>query len=165
MAADDKTEKATPRKRKEARREGRMPRSPDIGAWLSLLVIAMLLPHSMRSATNLFRRLMTESTAGFQDPTAATARRVLSDGLSGLAGVLAPLAIGELMPARDEVELAQRRVVAQCEQVRMCALDRIDQMQLGGGEVLDDELATGDERRDHLFLGRVPRGIQREPQT
>ena len=55
-----------------------MPRSPDIGAWLSLLVIAILLPHSMRSATNLFRQLMTESTAGFQEPTAATARRVLA---------------------------------------------------------------------------------------
>jgi flagellar biosynthetic protein FlhB len=99
VAADDKTEKATPRRRKEARREGRMPRSPDIGAWLSLLVIAMLLPHTMRNATNLFRRLMTESTAGFQDPTAATARRVLSDGLGGLAGVLAPLAIGGVLVA------------------------------------------------------------------
>ena len=48
MAGDDKTEKATPRRRKEARREGRFPRSPDIGAWLSLLVIAALLPHTVR---------------------------------------------------------------------------------------------------------------------
>jgi flagellar biosynthetic protein FlhB len=93
VAGSDKTEKATPRRRKEAKREGRMPRSPDIGAWLSLLVIATVLPHSMRSATSLFRRLMSESTAGFQEPTAATARRVLGDALSGLVGVLAPLAL------------------------------------------------------------------------
>jgi flagellar biosynthetic protein FlhB len=53
----------------------------------------------MRSATTLFRRLMAESTAGFQDPTAATARRVLSDGLTGIAGVLAPLAISGLLVA------------------------------------------------------------------
>ncbi len=93
MAGDDKTEKATPRRRKEARREGRFPRSPDIGAWLSLLVIATLLPRTIRSATDLFRQLMTEATAGFQEPTAATAQKVLSDGLGGLAGVLAPLGL------------------------------------------------------------------------
>jgi flagellar biosynthetic protein FlhB len=97
--SSDKTEKATPRRRKEAKREGRMPRSPDIGAWLSLLVIATVLPHTVRSATNLFRQMMTESTAGFQEPTAATARRVLSDGLGGLAGVLAPLALAGLAVA------------------------------------------------------------------
>ena len=100
MAGDDRTEKATPRRRKEARREGRgQPRSPDIGAWLSLLVIAMLLPHAMRSATSLFRRLMVEATAGFQDPTAATARRVLRDGLTGVVGVLAPLLLAGALVA------------------------------------------------------------------
>ncbi len=99
MAGDDKTEKATPRRRKEARREGRSSRSPDIGAWLSLLVIAILLPHSMGSATNLFRKLMSEATAGFQEPTAATARRVLADGLKGMVGVVAPLAIAGALVA------------------------------------------------------------------
>ena len=59
----------------------------------------MLLPHSMRSATNLFRQLMTESTAGFQNPTADTARRVLADGLGGLAGVLAPLRLAGALVA------------------------------------------------------------------
>jgi flagellar biosynthetic protein FlhB len=99
VAGEDRTEKATPRRRKEARREGRFPRSPDIGAWLSLLVIALLLPHSMGNATNLFRRLMSQSTAGFADPTPATVRRVLGEGLRGLVGVLAPLMLAGVLVA------------------------------------------------------------------
>lgn len=91
MAGEDRTEKATPRRRKEARREGRYPRTPDIGTWLSLLVMAMLLPHAMGNATDLFRRLMTTSTEGFANPTPETAVSVLSEGFRGLVGVLWPL--------------------------------------------------------------------------
>jgi flagellar biosynthetic protein FlhB len=93
VPGEDKTEKPTARRRKEARRDGRgTPRTPELGAWLSLLVMAVLLPRSLRSATSLFRKLMVEAVAGFQEPTAATAQRVLGDGLSGIAGVVAPLA-------------------------------------------------------------------------
>lgn len=99
MAGQDRTEKATPRRRKEARREGRFPRTPDIGAWMSLLVIAMLLPHAMGNATDLFRRLMSTATAGFADPSPATAKRVLAEGLGGLVGVLWPLLLAAVIVA------------------------------------------------------------------
>ena len=59
------------------------------------------------------------------------------------------------MPPGDEGELAQRRIVAQREQVRVRPLDRVDQVDARGGEVLDLEPLAGDERRDRLLLGRV----------
>ena len=48
MMAEDKsqrTEKPTPRHKRDARKEGRVARSAEIGSWFSLGVVACLLPY------------------------------------------------------------------------------------------------------------------------
>ncbi len=43
----EKTEKATPKKRKESRKEGQVARTPELGAWSALLLFTMALPRLM----------------------------------------------------------------------------------------------------------------------
>jgi len=47
----DKTEAPTQKRKKDARRDGRVARSPDLVAWLSLLMATMLLPGLVRNIT------------------------------------------------------------------------------------------------------------------
>lgn len=44
MADGDKTEKPTPKRKREARRKGQIPKSQDLTSWLSLLLALYLLP-------------------------------------------------------------------------------------------------------------------------
>ena len=43
-SSGEKTEAPTPKRRKEARKEGQVPRSPEFGGWAPVLVIALLAP-------------------------------------------------------------------------------------------------------------------------
>ncbi len=47
--AGEKTEKATPRKLKKARRDGQVGHSPEVGSWLSLLAASFVFPGVARS--------------------------------------------------------------------------------------------------------------------
>jgi flagellar biosynthetic protein FlhB len=42
--SEEKTEKPTPKRRKENRKKGQVPRTPEIGAWSALLLVASFLP-------------------------------------------------------------------------------------------------------------------------
>ncbi|MCF6378222.1 EscU/YscU/HrcU family type III secretion system export apparatus switch protein [Nocardioides KLBMP 9356] len=42
--SEEKTEKPTARRRRESRKEGRVPRTQEIGGWATLLLVGMLLP-------------------------------------------------------------------------------------------------------------------------
>ncbi len=53
--ADDRTEKATPQKRKKARREGQIGNSHELGSWVTLMVASFVIPHTAKA-------LMTTAT-------------------------------------------------------------------------------------------------------
>ncbi len=70
MAKDDKTEQATPKKKKESRRKGQIAKSQDLSAWTSLLVGLYLVPLTVgrmaavvSEALNRVREVSPESTA------------------------------------------------------------------------------------------------------
>jgi flagellar biosynthesis protein FlhB len=54
MANDGRTEKATPRRKREARREGRVARSPEVGTALSLLAAMIVLRAFLPRITNTY---------------------------------------------------------------------------------------------------------------
>lgn len=84
MAASDKysrTEKPTPKRKREARQEGRVARSPDVGGWLAILVGSMLLPWLFSSARGRVLAVTASSVAVMRHPTAAGALVVLEGGL------------------------------------------------------------------------------------
>ena len=57
----EKTEKPTPKKNKENRKEGQVPRTQELGAWASLLVVGMALPALIGREMTALRALMYEA--------------------------------------------------------------------------------------------------------
>jgi flagellar biosynthesis protein FlhB len=77
----DKTEKATPKKRKKARREGSVAKSADLTSWLTLLVIVMAAGPLLRIAGRQLTSVATQAQSVLVDPTEGRAVTVLGNGL------------------------------------------------------------------------------------
>jgi flagellar biosynthetic protein FlhB len=88
----EKTEKPTPKRLKEARREGRIPRSPDVGAWAGMLVASALLPPLARRMSGAFNGLIVQWGGIVADPDPAKLLALLGAGAKAGALVVAPLA-------------------------------------------------------------------------
>src|SRR5690242_7474176 len=97
--AAEKTEKPTPKKLKEARRQGQIARSPDIGAWAGMLAATMVLPlvvkHGASSVTDLVMRIHSVTAK----PEQASALLALKSGLIAVASTVAPLAATTVLVA------------------------------------------------------------------
>jgi flagellar biosynthesis protein FlhB len=89
---DERTEKPTPKKIKESRKEGQVPRTPEFGAWASMLGFALLL-HSLAGwGIDSVRELLIRSTAVVGDPSTDDALVLLHDG--SVTGLLMSVALG-----------------------------------------------------------------------
>ena len=78
MGAGDRTEKPTPRKLRTARKEGRIARTPDLGAWVALLTrIAPAL--NAFSLSFPLKILLTLSVVGLTFPLLPDAVRSISE--------------------------------------------------------------------------------------
>jgi flagellar biosynthetic protein FlhB len=91
---EDKTEKPTPRKLREARKEGRIARSADAGSWAVVLAAAWLLPHTIRASVPRLQLLLDQVPAVIADPTTARATATLGMGARTLAVVTLPMCLG-----------------------------------------------------------------------
>ena len=94
MSGSDKTEKPTPKRKREARRDGRIARTPELGVWASLLAATVLVRLTVSSAGGVLRELMGGVRAAIAQPDAATALRLFGHGMGGLVRVVAPLVLG-----------------------------------------------------------------------
>jgi flagellar biosynthetic protein FlhB len=79
--ADDagKTEKPTPKKLREARKEGQFPRTPDAAVWVGMAGGAALLPRTVGILSEQFRDLMAHLKEVAADPEPARALAVLAE--------------------------------------------------------------------------------------
>ena len=115
MAKDsggDKTEKPTPKRRREARKQGQVARSVDLVQWIALLVATFLLPGAIGST---LQRLTQETRSLFElaatgEPGPAYGRLgdllgIMSITLAPLFGILFLVTVGGLM-AQGGVVLA-----------------------------------------------------------
>jgi flagellar biosynthetic protein FlhB len=85
--SEERTEKATPKKLKESRKEGRIARTPEIGAWAAMLALALVLRWLVTQGTDSIRELMVRTLVLTEHPSVEGALRMLHDG-SVLALVL-----------------------------------------------------------------------------
>jgi flagellar biosynthetic protein FlhB len=76
-----KTEKATPKRRKKARREGQVAKSHDLTSWLTLLVIVMAAGPLLRLAGRQLSSVATQAQSVLAAPTEGTAVTLLGHGL------------------------------------------------------------------------------------
>ena len=87
----EKTEKPTAKRRREARRDGRIARSQDLVAWLSLFAGATALSLTVRSAGNSLRDLMQRIEQVAAHPDQGAMISLLGAGFKGALLALAPL--------------------------------------------------------------------------
>jgi flagellar biosynthesis protein FlhB len=77
----DKTEKATPKRRKKARSEGSVAKSPDLTSWLSLLVIVLAANPLLHFAGHQIAGVTSQASQTLSNPSNGQALTVLGHGL------------------------------------------------------------------------------------
>ncbi|MGZ4452368.1 MAG: EscU/YscU/HrcU family type III secretion system export apparatus switch protein, partial [Nocardioides sp.] len=76
----ERTEKATPKKLKESRKEGRVARTPDLGAWAAVLVVGVSLHWMAGRGLGDVQALLERSLAATAHADTAGALGLLKDG-------------------------------------------------------------------------------------
>lgn len=79
--AEEKTEEPTHKKTQENRKEGRIPRTPDLGGWASTLVAGLVLTWVIPHIGGSLRSLMVHAMVVVDDPDPDRAVALLASGL------------------------------------------------------------------------------------
>ncbi|CAI9399366.1 EscU/YscU/HrcU family type III secretion system export apparatus switch protein [Nocardioides sp. T2.26MG-1] len=90
----EKSEKPTTKRRKENRKEGQVPRTPELGAWAALLLIAMFLPGLVGREIDSLRKLTTVAFSSTSDANPDLALHLLGQGLRHVLLTLVLLGAG-----------------------------------------------------------------------
>ncbi len=92
-SAGEKTEKATPRKLKKARRDGQIGHSPELGSWLSVLAATFVIPGVAKALMGIAQTCLVQVGVTIQNPD--TGRAIAMTRTAFLHSVLAvaPLAV------------------------------------------------------------------------
>jgi flagellar biosynthesis protein FlhB len=106
MSDGEKTEKPTPKKLKEARKEGRVARTQDLAAWAVVLAASYMIPYMAHIGTPRLRRLFEDIGAVIVAPTEAGALTILGSGGRAFAVMMLPLGL-VLMVAATAASAAQ----------------------------------------------------------
>ncbi|MCW2610181.1 MAG: flhB [Cryptosporangiaceae bacterium] len=88
----EKTEKPTPKKLADARKEGQIGKTPDLGAWAMVLGATFVLPMVISGTGSAATDLLMQVGGVIQDPDPAKTTHLLGTGLKAGAFALAPLA-------------------------------------------------------------------------
>lgn len=88
----EKTEDPTDQRKKQARSEGQIPRTPDLGSWGGLLIATFIIPMTARDTIAAGKQLVTGVVKVIADPQPEGVVNLLSAGLLTGVKVVAPLA-------------------------------------------------------------------------
>ena len=93
MAEDksSKTEKPTEQRRKQAHKDGQVPRSADITAWLTVISFSYLAPMTVERLRESFETLMGLVPDVMAEPEPGRAVEVLKVAATGAAGAIGPM--------------------------------------------------------------------------
>ncbi|TQK69547.1 flagellar biosynthesis protein FlhB [Nocardioides sp. SLBN-35] len=93
--SEEKTEKPTPKRKKQARRDGQVPRTPELGGWLGLLVASLAMGPLLDHELGALRTMMATSLRSASDPSVSLALTLLGD--AGRHVFVTLLALGSMM--------------------------------------------------------------------
>jgi flagellar biosynthetic protein FlhB len=117
VAHDDKTEAPTPKRKREARQEGRIPRSAELGTWSALLLATFIVPmaigHASAGVLDLFERALALMAA----PDAGAAVGLVGAGARTTLLGTAPIAAAMLLCGVG-VNLAQTGLVLSAKKLK-----------------------------------------------
>lgn len=89
----EKTEQPTARKKSQARKEGRIARTQDLGAWSAVLVAAIMFQLGTRAAMSQVQALLTQALTLIADPQVPAALALLGRGGRTIVVVALPFAV------------------------------------------------------------------------
>jgi len=81
MAESDKTEKPTPKRRREARKEGTIARTQELGQWAPMFVLSLVIGPLLRHEATVLQQLMQSSLQAIADPEPAIALRLFGSAM------------------------------------------------------------------------------------
>lgn len=90
----DKTEDPTPKRKRDARKDGQIPKSAEIGTWAATLAATYLVQMTAAMSADRMTDLLSDSMRVIEQPEIGPALALLGDGLVSGAVVIAPLSIG-----------------------------------------------------------------------
>lgn len=99
MSGEEKTEKPTPKKNRENRKEGKVPRTQELGAWSALALFALAVPKLLAHELGSLRDLMAQCFTLSGDADLARALELLSQGLWHFLAVILLLGAAVLVVA------------------------------------------------------------------
>jgi len=79
-SGEERTEKPTAKRRREARKEGQIARTPDLGGWLSVLVLGLAVGPLLGHEVDAWRQLITASLSAAEHPSVPLALQLLRNG-------------------------------------------------------------------------------------
>jgi len=91
--AGEKTEKASPRKLKKARRDGQIAHTPEVGSWLSVLAASFVLPAVGRSLMDSARTTFVQVGSVIATPDTGRALAITRGAVTSAVLATAPLAV------------------------------------------------------------------------
>ncbi|GAA2695892.1 MULTISPECIES: EscU/YscU/HrcU family type III secretion system export apparatus switch protein [Actinosynnema] len=89
----DATEEPTAKKIRDAKREGRIARTPDLGTWLGILGATWTLPMTLTSLLDIGQGLLKKAAAFMAAPEPALAVAMVKDGVLDGAIAVLPLSL------------------------------------------------------------------------
>ncbi len=95
--SSDRTEQPTPRRRREARKDGQVPRTPELGGWAAVLLFALVAEPLVRRELGALSGIMVTSLRTLEDPEPAKALTLLGSGMAHVLLVLVLLGVGVLL--------------------------------------------------------------------
>ncbi|MGY1772939.1 EscU/YscU/HrcU family type III secretion system export apparatus switch protein [Blastococcus sp. SYSU D00813] len=90
----EKTEKPTPKRLKEARKDGQIPRTQELGTWAGVAVASFLMPMLVGNAYDAVGELFVQIGAVADDPQPERVTGLLGQALSAFLSTLMPAALG-----------------------------------------------------------------------
>ncbi|MCX6400721.1 MAG: EscU/YscU/HrcU family type III secretion system export apparatus switch protein [Propionibacteriales bacterium] len=79
MSSEEKTEKPTPKRKKQAKKDGQVPRTPEFGGWAALLVVALAMGPLLDNELNAIRSMMATHLRATSQPSIPLALDMLTD--------------------------------------------------------------------------------------
>ncbi len=110
MAGDkhSRTEKPTAKRKKQARKDGTVARTPEVVTWLVVLLGSYLVPDTISSTYALLERLWARVPDAMSSPSLPADMSVVSQGLAGALMAMAPVLLA-IMGLALVINLAQTR--------------------------------------------------------
>jgi flagellar biosynthesis protein FlhB len=113
----EKTEKPTPKKIKDARKEGQIPRTQELGTWAGVAAASVLLPMLVRNSFTTVQELFLKVGSVTAHPEASAVAGIMSEALTKFLTTLLPMALA-LMLVGTAASAAQGGITVSAKSIK-----------------------------------------------